>query len=207
MTQEALEGFRLSLQQRRVWRLQQDSPAYGAQCAVLLTGNLHTAALSEAIQHVIQRHEMLRTTFHAVEGLEFPLQVIVNRDMPWRQDLRSPWRVSPQDQAMIFAQLFRQEQCAPFGYTHEPLLRVSLLALAEATHLLLISLPALCADARTLNNLVQEIGQSYAAYPQLAALPEVPHAICGLRRLAAGCLCRPRRCGRQGLLAGTRALC
>ena len=172
MIQEALEGFRLSLQQRRVWRLQQDSPAYGAQCAVLLTGNLHTAALSEAIQHVMQRHEILRTTFHAVEGLEFPLQVIVNRGMPWRQDLDLRGG-SPQEQAAKIAELFRQEQYAPFDYAQGPLLRVSLLTLARETHLLLISLPALCADTWTLNNLVQEIGQSYAAYPEPATLPEV----------------------------------
>ena len=173
MIQEALEGFRLSLQQRRVWRLQQDSPAYGAQCAVLLTGNLHTAALSEAIQHVMQRHEMLRTTFHAVEGLEFPLQVIVNRGMPWRQDLRSPWGEVHRSRPL------KLPSCS--GKSNVLLLTtltgrscVSLCwPLPRETHLLLISLPALCADTWTLNNLVQEIGQSYAAYPQPAALPEV----------------------------------
>jgi amino acid adenylation domain-containing protein len=173
MTQESFEGFRLSLQQRRVWRLQQENPSYGAQCAVLLTGGLNTAALQEAIQHVVQRHEILRTTFHRVEGLEFPLQVIADWSTPLRQDvdLRS---LSPQEQGAKFAELFRQEQRTPFDYTQGPLLRVSLLALSGDTHLLLISLPALCADVWTLTNLVQEIGHGYAAYPRQAVLPEVP---------------------------------
>ena len=41
-SRKRLKGFRLSLQQRRVWRLQQASLAYRAQCAVLLTGHLNT---------------------------------------------------------------------------------------------------------------------------------------------------------------------
>ena len=173
MTQEPFEGFRLSLQQRRVWRLQQENPFYGTQCAVLLTGSLNTAALQEAIQHVVQRHEILRTTFHCVEGLEFPLQVIAERGTPLHQDvdLRS---LSPEKQAAKIAELFRQEQRTPFDYTQGPLLRVSLLALSENSHLLLISLPALCADVWALQNLVQEIGHGYAAYPRQAVLPEVP---------------------------------
>ena len=36
-----------------------------------------------------------------------------------------------------------------------------------------VDYPALCADVWTLRNLVQEIGRSYATYPQPAALPEV----------------------------------
>lgn len=172
MTQEALEGFRLSLQQRRVWRLQQESPGYSAQCSVLLTGDLDTMALQAAIQHVVQRHEILRTTFHSVAGLELPLQVIVSTGLFFFQDfdLQS---LGPQEQATKIAELCRQEQRISFDYAHGLLLRVSLLALARETHLLLISLPALCGDAWTLRNLVQEIGHVYAAYPQSATLPEV----------------------------------
>jgi NRPS condensation-like uncharacterized protein len=170
MIQESFEGFQLSLQQRRVWRLQQENPFYGTQCAVLLTGCLNTAALQEAIQQVVQRHEILRTTFHGVEGLEFPLQVIAEWRTPWHQeiDLRS---LSSEEQATKFAELFQQAQFTPFDYTQGPLLRVSLLALSEDTHLLLISLPTLCADVWTLKNLVQEIGHGYAAYPRQAVLP------------------------------------
>src|SRR5206468_1728807 len=42
-------------------------------------------------------------------------------------------------------------------------LRLTLLNLSTDKHLLLVSLPSLCADAWTLKNLVGEIGRSYAA--------------------------------------------
>ena len=40
---------------------------------------------------------------------------------------------------------------------------MSLITLSSERHILLVSLPALCADSRTLKNLVQEISQCYAA--------------------------------------------
>jgi hypothetical protein len=173
MTQEALEGFPLSLQQRHVWRLQKEGSAYGAQCAVLLTGRLNRTAFHEAIQHVVQRHEILRTTFHGVAGLEFPLQVIAERGSPgWQElDLRG---VDQQGQAAQIDALLQHECRILWDATHGPLLRFALLALAAQQHLLLISLSALCADAWTLTHLVQEIGQVYAAAPQQATLPDVP---------------------------------
>ncbi|HEY9300096.1 MAG TPA: condensation domain-containing protein, partial [Phormidium sp.] len=61
---QTITGFRLSPQQKYLWSLLQESPAYRAQCSLLIEGNLNQKTLKEALQAVINRHEILRTTFH-----------------------------------------------------------------------------------------------------------------------------------------------
>src|SRR4030095_9606033 len=79
MQQVMTEGFRLSPQQERLWILQQGgSLPYRAQCAVLIQGDFNTALFQTALQAVIVRHEILRTTFRFVAGMITPLQVINN---------------------------------------------------------------------------------------------------------------------------------
>src|SRR6185369_17947958 len=75
---QAITGFRLSPQQERVWALQQSTGTlpFHARCASLIEGPLDKATLEAALLNVIERQEILHTTFHKVEGMIFPLQVI-----------------------------------------------------------------------------------------------------------------------------------
>ena len=59
-----IEGFQLSPQQSRVWELQRNGDgAYLAHCAILAEGLLSTDSLKGALERVVKRHEILRTTF------------------------------------------------------------------------------------------------------------------------------------------------
>jgi len=173
MQQAVINGFRLSPQQGRLWLLQQDSLAYRAQCALLLEGCLRPEVLREALQRVIHRHEILRTTFRSLPGMTIPVQVIADNAPPsWRDvNLRD---LSSQEQEAQIATLFREERRRPFDFEQGPLLRLSLLALSADKHILLISLPALCADGWTLKNFVQEIVQSYGACSKGEELSDEP---------------------------------
>src|SRR4051812_2789150 len=74
MSDDKLEGFRLSPQQRRIWR---DRRAQArATCEVELDGPLDRARLAQALCGPVVRHEILRTAFVALPGMELPLQVI-----------------------------------------------------------------------------------------------------------------------------------
>ncbi|MDY7092226.1 MAG: amino acid adenylation domain-containing protein [Acidobacteriota bacterium] len=72
-----LEGFELAPQQRRLWRLRGESAeALGLRCRVAVRGEVTATELRRALEAVVQRHEILRTTFAPVPGMELPLQTV-----------------------------------------------------------------------------------------------------------------------------------
>ena len=72
--QEVVEGFRLSPQQKRIWLLQESEQPYCVSCSVLIEGRLDREALNSAINEVMERHEILRTTYKRLSGMSVPLQ-------------------------------------------------------------------------------------------------------------------------------------
>src|SRR5215211_1472116 len=67
----------LSFAQQRLWffdQLQPNSPTYNDPLAVRLVGPLDLAWLVRSVNAIVQRHEILRTTFASVAGQ--PVQVI-----------------------------------------------------------------------------------------------------------------------------------
>ena len=163
--QTNIEGFRLSPQQKLLWHLHQDSRVYLNQCAILLEGDLKTGVLKEAIQRIVARHQILRTTFHRPHGMKIPVQVVGERGASlWREvNLSDP---DSQRQEARVEELFREEKHRPFDFEKGPLLHSTLLTLSANRHVLLLSLPSLCADTWTVKNLVREVSHLYAASVQ-----------------------------------------
>ena len=67
----------LSFAQQRLWSLTQlnpDSAVYNIPVAIRLSGLLNVAAMEQSLREIARRHEILRTTFPAVDGQ--PRQVI-----------------------------------------------------------------------------------------------------------------------------------
>jgi amino acid adenylation domain-containing protein/non-ribosomal peptide synthase protein (TIGR01720 family) len=166
------QGFRLSYQQRRLWLHARNTDAGGqrtavpnAQCGLRIEGELDRARLRQALQKTIDRHEILRTSFPIPAGLNQPVQVVApHGSADWREvDLRLC------TQAERDAQI---ESCRvddlreAFDLAQDPLLRASLLTLAESEHLLILTLPGLCADAATLQNLARELCSAYCRDPR-----------------------------------------
>src|SRR3982750_1322868 len=84
MSNEIIEGYRLSPQQERVWLLQQgtqDTP-YRALCVIQISGTLRPDVLKEALAFVVSRPEILRTTFHLLPGMSIPVQAIAGNATP-----------------------------------------------------------------------------------------------------------------------------
>jgi amino acid adenylation domain-containing protein len=163
-----IEGYRLSPQQRHLWLLQQEDTPFLSQCAVRLAGELDRELLHEALHRIIKRHEVLRTTFHRPQGIKLPVQSI-------GEDCQAQWRVvetaaqSREQQEVELDRLLEEDGRQPFDYERGPLLRATLLAVSAQEHLLVLTLPALCADTVSLGNLLQEIGDAYAAGTEVAA--------------------------------------
>jgi amino acid adenylation domain-containing protein len=169
MQQEVIEGFRLSPHQNRLWLVQGTSSVYRAQAAVLLEGALSVESLKTALLKVVDRHEILRTTFDWLPGMKLPVQVIGNAGTPlWRRiDLSAS-----EEQTQVLAELLQEDRLAPFDFARGPLMRCTLVCLKPDQHFLLLTFPALCADARSLSIIVSEIAGSFEACPEENNQPE-----------------------------------
>ncbi|HVR95588.1 MAG TPA: amino acid adenylation domain-containing protein, partial [Thermoanaerobaculia bacterium] len=158
----------LSFAQQRLWFLDQlepGSPAYNIPFAVRLTGDLAPALLERVFAEVVRRHESLRTTFSSREGR--PVQVIaseVRPELPVVDLSRLPRLLE-----MAF-ELAVEEARRPFDLQRGPLLRLSLIRLAEREHLLLVTMHHIVSDGWSLGVLLREIAALHAGreLPDLA---------------------------------------
>ena len=141
-----MEGFRLSPQQRSLWSIQQSAEGepFRAFSAIRIDGDLSAARLRQAVEELVSRHEVLRTTFVRPPGIKSPFQVIGD-------EAQFSW--SYVDGSTFDA----EQQEKPFDFTHGPLLHLTLIKRAADAHVLLVSLPALCSDSTTLANFTHEL--------------------------------------------------
>ncbi len=135
---QTIEGFALSLQQKRCWGFLKSVPARElvSQAEYGITGKLDSKIFEEALHRVIRRHEVLRTVFRVVRGMPEPVQV-VEEDF----ELRAPTGG-------------RREENAP-------ILDWNLEARSAEEHLLRVSMPSISSDYRTLQLLIEEIANEY----------------------------------------------
>src|SRR6185503_7548416 len=172
MESEIIRGYEVSAQQRRVWLLQQEeSKAYCAQCAILIEGRLDKAALEEALKEVIERHESLRTTFGRRPGMRVPLQVIKEgRVEVWGRDEE----VEEGEVEEEVERVMKEEREAGFDYERGPMVRSRLMEMSERRNVLVVSVPALCADGRSMTNLVADLSRCYEASLRGTSFPDQP---------------------------------
>nr|QEO74519.1 condensation domain-containing protein [uncultured bacterium] len=156
MQQEVIQGFRLSPQQKRLWLLEGNRATSLARCAVCLEGALDAARLQEAAHLVVAGHEILRTNFRRPAGVKLPVQIVSD-------DARLEWRALDASATSAARESVIEEATRPFDLERDPAARFSLLSLSEREHVLFITLPALCADARTLRNLTRAVARAYRA--------------------------------------------
>src|SRR5262245_21422389 len=161
MQEGALTGYRLSPQQRHLWFLlrQGRSESYQTKCAVTITGRLDSANLKAAAQNVIACHEALRTTFQCLPGMTIPMQVIEETgSVSWQED-----DLSGLDEQASLVEAFFQAASQPIDFERGPFLYVRLIKRAKDDYVMILRLPAICADSVSLRNLVGELSRGYAA--------------------------------------------
>lgn len=166
----------LSFAQQRLWFFDQfepGSPLYNLMSPVLFEGHLDAMALEAAINRIVERHEALRTTFDFHEGR--PVQIIA----PMRRlqmsvvDLAG---LNGEEQQRKVETLAQEEAMRPFDLKHGPLLRMTLLRLAERKHVLLLAVHHIVCDAWSAGLIIQELGELYTSFTtgQADSLPELP---------------------------------
>ncbi len=159
----------LSFGQQRLWFLHQlapESAAYNIPLAVRMDGPLDARALAAALTEVVRRHEVLRTAIVTRRG-EATQEVAPPSPLPMpAADLSA----LPASRREAEAHRLAAEQARrPFDLTRPPLLRVLLVRLGEAAHLLAFDLHHIAGDGWSGSVLVREAGALYAAFA--AGLP------------------------------------
>ncbi|MUG96547.1 amino acid adenylation domain-containing protein [Scytonema sp. UIC 10036] len=166
----------LSFAQQRLWFLDQlegENCVYNIPFFWQISGFLNTSALEQAIREIVQRHEVLRTTFSVVDGV--PIQVIhahpqlMIQVLDWRQ-------LTEKDRLSKAQQLATAELQQPFDLSNPPLLRVKLLQLADLSHLLLLVIHHIVCDGWSMNIFRRELFTLYTAFcaKEPSPLPELP---------------------------------
>ena len=150
----------LSFGQERLWfldRLQPESGAYHLHQAVILRGALDADRLWNALDALVQRHEVLRTRLVTdEEGV--PHQVVDEpRALPRREERGDAEELAARD------------ACAPFDLASDWPLRVCLVTRGPDEHALLLTVHHVAADAWSLGLLWKELAALYGG----ATLPEL----------------------------------
>ncbi|EJM23964.1 non-ribosomal peptide synthase/amino acid adenylation enzyme [Pseudomonas sp. GM21] len=173
---EAEDRQALSYAQQRMWFLWQLDPhsgAYNLPGAVRLNGRLNLPALEQAFASLVERHETLRTVFQRQADdtlLQVPAGAPLVIDHVDFSALPAPER------ELAVAQAAGQQSVLPFDLSVGPLLRVTLLKLADQEHVLLLTLHHIVSDGWSMNVLIDEFIRCYDAFdagaqPLLAPLP------------------------------------
>ena len=160
----------LSFAQSRLWFLDQldpDNISYSKRIVWKLSGILHVTALERSLAELLQRHEILRTTFPQTADGE-PIQLIA----PSLTSYFPLIDLSGIDQRMQEAEVLRlvdHEAQNPFDLAQGPLLRIYLFILNSQEHVLLLNTHHIISDAWSNNVLFHELASLYRAF--LAGLP------------------------------------
>ena len=161
LRQDPLPASHAQERQWFLWRLDPTSTAYNIGGALRLDGPLDPAVLGEAIDTLFERHESLRTVF-STDASGAVCQA-VQPARPGRLDAVD-LRALPPHEREARASAFAQDAFdRPFDLRAGPLARITLLRLADETHLLVVALHHIAGDAASFDILLGELGRLYAA--------------------------------------------
>ncbi|MGB6387215.1 MAG: alpha/beta fold hydrolase [Terriglobales bacterium] len=164
-----------SLGQERFWaldRMNPGNPTWSVPVRFRLQGSLDSALLERAFNLIVQRHEVLRTTFTVVDGqpaqviksaLQIKVPVVDLRHLP------KPERDAEVDRLSFTEARWR------FNLAVGPLFRVTLLRVEDNEHVMLVTPHHSVIDYLSIGLISNELGAIYEAYSRNVdpVLPEL----------------------------------
>jgi amino acid adenylation domain-containing protein len=164
-----------SFAQESLWFIDQlvpGIPLYNVPMAARVLGKLDAAVLERSLAQIAQRHEILRTTFRAIDGQ--PMQVIAPTSNV-TLELTDLSMLEPAERVSEKKRLIDQEGSRPFDLALGPLMRAKLLRMAEEEHVLITSRHHIVTDDWSERLFMQELVNIYQALieGQEPVLPEL----------------------------------
>jgi amino acid adenylation domain-containing protein/non-ribosomal peptide synthase protein (TIGR01720 family) len=162
----------LSFSQERLWFIDklEGSVHYHMPAVLRLQGKLNMDSLQYALQHIINRHEVLRSVIHWSEEDNVAYQQILSADS-WQLSVIVPV-VSPEDLKTAINSFIQ----LPFDLSADHPLRAGVISLSATEHLLIIVTHHIASDGWSEAIIVQEFTALYNAHVEqrAAELPPLP---------------------------------
>ncbi|AOM39414.1 non-ribosomal peptide synthetase [Xenorhabdus hominickii] len=158
----------LSWAQQRLWFLAQLDPAaqtaYHIPGGLRLQGHLDLNALQAALDKIVVRHEILRTTIKMVDSQA--QQVIGKPNNGFSLTVEDLSHLPSAEQQTAIENIVQRETNQPFDFAQGPLIRGRLLRQAENDHILLLTQHHIISDGWSLNILMHELSTLYHAFSE-----------------------------------------
>ncbi|MFD3582413.1 amino acid adenylation domain-containing protein [Streptomyces sp. NPDC058683] len=172
------EWYQPSFAQQRLWLLDQMNPGatdYLMLDAYRLRGPLDVAALRQALDDTIARHDILRATFTAADGVP---RLVIREEVPEEvfAAIEADAGRNEADREEATRKVIDSELRRPVRLDHGPLLRLTLLRLDETHHVAVLVIHHIVADDWSLEIFWRDLAAHYRAGTtgtpvELTALP------------------------------------
>jgi amino acid adenylation domain-containing protein len=166
-----IEGS-LSESQERFWFLQHIQPdcfGYNIPCILKIKGPLDIKLLEKSLNHILQRHEILRASFPFLDGKP----AIIYNQLPYQPlEINKLERIPASSRKSEAERLMTAVVQNPFDLKYGPLIRFQLFSLNNEEHFLLLVLHQIICDTASTSILLKELIDIYQSISTAASFEE-----------------------------------
>jgi amino acid adenylation domain-containing protein len=168
----------LSKQQKRLWIVDQIEPGstqYNISATLKFEGELNQKALWQALSAIVDRHQVLRTTYR-IDELNEAIQVIQSAVVP-PLPVVDVSHLADAEQDREALRLAREEASRPFNLSTDIMLRALLVKFSLQSHELVVTMHHIASDGWSSGVLTKELSVLYGAFSRGLENPLPPLAI------------------------------
>jgi amino acid adenylation domain-containing protein len=174
---QCFDNLPLSFAQERLWFLDQlepGNPVYNICRAYRLTGPLDLNVLTLSLNEVVRRHEVLRTTFPAVDGR--PIQLVASA-LTLTVKIIDLHEIGRTYREVELLRIAIEESRQSFDLALGPLLKMALLRISEEDHLLVFTVHQIICDGWSAGIFFRELEKTYDAFSNGQSLTLPPPSV------------------------------
>ena len=156
--------FPVSFSQRRLWFLEQlmpGEPTFHMPYGMWLEGPLDPDALQRAMDAVVARHSVLRTSIVSIDGA--PEQVVADTGTAPIERISLPETSSAAEARRLASAVASERAVQPFDLAHGPLLRAALVDAGQDRWLFSLVMHHIISDGLSMQILIDELSAVYRA--------------------------------------------